>query len=73
MLWLNVYFMEWPKEYMLFSVNAPIALAGGHLAFTMGINAFIADISKPNQRSFRMAMLYFFSSLSRPFGTQMGK
>ena len=73
MLWLNAYFMEWPKEYLLFSVNAPVALSGGYLAFSMGINAFIADISKPNQRSFRMAMIHFISSLGRPFGTQMGK
>ena len=49
-----------------------VALSGGHLAFAMGINAFIADISSPEQRSFRMAMMYFVSSLGRPIGTQMG-
>ena len=73
MLWLNAYFMEWPKEYMLFSVNAPVALSGGYLAFSMGINSFIADISPPHQRSFRMAMMHFVGSVGRPFGTQMGK
>ena len=73
MLWLNAYFIEWPKEYLLFSVNAPVALSGGYLGFSMGINAFIADISPPHQRSFRMAMMHFVSSVGRPFGTQMGK
>ena len=38
----------------------------------MGINAFIADISSPEQRSFRMAMMHFVSSIGRPFGTQAG-
>ena len=73
MLWLNAYFMEWPKEYMLFSVNAPVALSGGHLAFSMGITAFVADISKPHQRSFRMAMMHLSRVFGKPFGTQMGK
>lgn len=49
-----------------------VALSGGYLAYSMGINAFIADISKPEQRSFRMAMIHFVSSLGRPFGTQIG-
>ena len=38
----------------------------------MGINAFISDLSSPEQRSFRMAMMHFVSSVGRPFGTQMG-
>ena len=73
MLWLNAYFIDWPKEYMLFSVNTPVALAGGHLAFSLGINSFIADISKPHQRSFRLAMMHFVATVGRPFDTQMGK
>ena len=47
-------------------------MSGGYLAYSMGINSFIADISKPEQRSFRMAMIHFVSSLGRPFGTQIG-
>ena len=39
----------------------------------MGINAFIADISKPHQRSFRMAMMHFVPTIGRPLGTQLGK
>ena len=38
----------------------------------MGINAFVSDISKPDQRSFRMAMMIFVSSVGMPIGTQLG-
>ena len=38
----------------------------------MGINAFVADISKPDQITFRMAMMHFVSSVGRPLGTQLG-
>ena len=38
----------------------------------MSINAFISDISKPDQRAFRMAMLHLFSSFARPLGPKIG-
>jgi len=72
MLLLNAYFIEWPKEYLLFSVCLPVALSGGGLAYSMGMNAFIADISSPEQRSFRMAMMQFVKTIGRPFGVQAG-
>jgi len=72
MMLLNVYFLEWPKEYLLFSVNLPTALVGGHLAFYMGVNAFISDISPPHQRSFRMAMVSLAGRVGSPAGTKMG-
>ena len=50
---LNSYFMSWPKEYLLFSVNLPVAISGGHISFSMGIASFITDISSPEQRTFR--------------------
>ena len=73
LLLVNVYFMEWPKEYMLLTVKLPLALSGGQLAYYMGINSFIADISAPEQRSFRMAILNLMGSIGQPFGTQIGK
>ena len=42
------------------------------MAYYMGINIFIADISQPHQRSFRMAAMSFVSSVGRPIGTQLG-
>ena len=30
---LNAYFISWPKEFLLFTVNLPCALAGGHITF----------------------------------------
>jgi len=71
-LFLNAYFMDWPKEYMLFTVHLPVALSGGYLSLIMGINAFIADISAPDQRSFRLATVHYISSIGYPFGTQLG-
>jgi fucose permease len=38
----------------------------------MSLNAFIADISEPDQRAFRMAMLSLFMSLARPLGPPLG-
>ena len=73
MLLLNVYYMDWPKEYMLFMVNLPVALSGGYQGYFMGVNAFIADISPPEQRSFRMAITNFIYVVGMPFGTQVGK
>ena len=49
-----------------------VALSGGYLAFSMGLNAFISDISTPEQRSFRLAMMHFVSSIGRPVGTILG-
>ena len=50
----------------------PVALSGGYLTYSMGMNAFIADISSPQQRSFRMAMMHFVQTLGEPFATQAG-
>ena len=69
---LNSYFMSWPKEFLLFTVNLPVALSGGHIAFNMGINSFITDISTPEQRTFRMAAIHFVDHLGGPLGTKMG-
>ena len=69
---LNSYFMEWPKEYLLFSVNLPVALSGGHITFSMGIAAFITEISTPEQRTFRLATIHFVQSLGGPIGTMIG-
>jgi len=69
---LNAYFMEWPKEFLLFSVNLPVAISGGHITFSMGIAAFITEISTPEQRTFRLAMIHFVSSLGGPLGKKLG-
>jgi MFS family permease len=55
-------------SFLIFAV----ALAGGNLAFTMGLHAFISDISSPEQRSFRLAMAHFVSVTGRPVGTIIG-
>jgi len=69
---LNAHFMSWPKEFLLFSVNLPVALSGGYITYSMGIAAFITEISTPEQRTFRLAMIHFVSSLGSPIGTKIG-
>ena len=69
---LNSYFMSWPKEYLLFSVNLPVAMSGGHISFSMGIASFITEISSPEQRTFRLASVHFVKSLGGPVGTKIG-
>ena len=103
---LNAHFMSWPKEFLLFSVNLPVALSGGYITYrsnihhecihflfeippqprigshllkitfiyshlSMGIAAFITEISTPEQRTFRLAMIHFVSSLGSPIGTKV--
>ena len=45
---------------------------GGYSAFSMGLSAFIADISKPDQRAFRMGMIHLAQSLGRPLAAPLG-
>ena len=73
MMLMNIYNFSWPKEYLLIFVSLPLALTGGFLSYYMTINAFIADIVPPEQRSFRMAILYVVQTVATPFGTQIGK
>ena len=137
---LNSFFMSWPKEFLLFSVNLPVAIAGGHITYrykyllttiltltmtptmtptmtltmtltmtptmtahydtnndlnykskltstmtpnhdlhqntnqtptSMGVAAFITEISTPEQRTFRLATISFVSSLGGPLGTKV--
>ena len=37
----------------------------------MGIAAFITEISTPEQRTFRLAMIHFVSGLGSPIGTKV--
>ena len=69
---LNVYFIDWPKEYLLLQY-IPYALSGGSVAFSLSIGAFIADISDPDQRAFRMFLFSFPWKIGTPIGTQLGK
>lgn len=69
---LNVYFIDWPKEYLLLEY-VPDALSGGYAAFGIAIGAFIAEISPPEHRAFRMFVLYFPYKIGTPIGTQLGK
>ena len=45
---------------------------GGYSAFSIGLNAFIADISRPDQRAFRMGMIHLAQSLGRPLAAPLG-
>ena len=47
-------------------------ISGGYAAFGMGLSAFIADISSPDQRAFRMGMIYLAQSLGIPIAAPLG-
>ncbi len=47
-------------------------ITGGYAAFSIGLSAFIADISKPDQRAFRMGMIHLAQSLGRPLAAPLG-
>ena len=68
---LNVFFIEWPKEYYLLSA-VPVALAGGFVGYNTAVYSFLADISTPETLALRMAMLQLAESFAKPIGTQLG-
>ena len=37
---LNAHFMSWPKEFLLFSVNLPVALSGGYITYRLATQIF---------------------------------
>ena len=47
-------------------------ILGGYAAFGIGLSAFIADISSPDQRAFRMGMIHLAQSLGRPIAAPLG-
>ena len=65
------YYFESKKEYLLLS-HVPTSLSGGWAVWMMAMNAFIADITKPEDRAFRYGMLHIVHSLGRPLGAPFG-
>ena len=66
------YYLESPKEWLLLSY-IPKNLAGGFAAWTLSVNAFISDISAPEDRAFRFGMLGLITKLAGPPSSQVGK
>ena len=69
---LNVYFIDWPKEFLLLQF-IPYALSGGDVAYDLSVGAFIADISDPENRAFRIFVFGFAYKIGSPVGIQLGK
>ncbi len=65
------YFFDTPKEYLLLS-EIPSVLSGGYAAWSLAINAFISDISSPENRAFRYGMLHLIEGLGRPLASPLG-
>ncbi len=65
------YYFDSPKEFLLLS-EVPSALSGGFPAWMLAINAFISDISKPEDRAFRYGMLHLATGLGRPLAAPLG-
>ena len=65
------YYFDSPKEYMLFA-SVPTALSGGFAVWMLSINAFITDISSPENRAFRFGMLHLATGLGSPLSPPVG-
>ena len=70
MLALNAVFILWPKEYIVLC-SVPQALAAP--VWTLSIYSFIADISEPDQRAFRMGMITIARLLGPPLALPVGE
>ena len=68
---LNSAFIMWPKEYIILS-QIPLSLVGGFPVWVLSQFSFIADISEPDQRAFRMGMIFVASSLGSPVAPLVG-
>ena len=62
----------WPFHDLFPIHSCPRLNPGGYAAFSIGLNAFIADISRPDQRAFRMGMINLAHSLGRPLAALLG-
>ena len=65
------YYFDSKKEYLLLA-NIPTALSGGWGVYMLAMNAFIADITLPEDRAFRYGMMHLASSLGHPLGSPFG-
>ena len=45
---------------------------GGKAIWMLAINAFMTDITKPDERAFRFGMIHLASSLGRPLASPLG-
>ncbi len=68
---LCAYFIEAPKEWLLLA-NLPTSLSGGYAVWMLALNAFISDITTPDERAFRYGMLHLATSLGRPLAAPIG-
>merc|ERR1711936_48278 len=68
---INTIFMEWPKEYLLLDY-IPYAITGGGISWSMATTAFVADISSPETRGFRLFVFGFVWKIGSPVGTILG-
>ena len=68
---LNSAFIMWPKEYTILS-EIPKTLVGGFPVWILCQFSFIADISEPDQRAFRMGMIFVAQSLGSPVAPLVG-
>ena len=66
------YYFDSPKEWLLLSY-IPRNLAGGMAAWSLSVNAFLSDISAPEDRAFRFGMLSLVTILATPLSAQAGK
>ena len=53
------------KYYLIFD-------PGGKAIWMLAINAFMTDITKPDERAFRFGMIHLASSLGRPLASPLG-
>ena len=64
-----------PKYIILLTATSKklvLFLLGGWGIWLAATYAFIADISEPDQKAFRMGMLHVVGSFSSPIGTPIG-
>ncbi len=65
------FFEESPKEWALI-IDMPVTLMGGYATWRLAVNAFIADIAKPEDRAFRLQVVNAFVILARPLSAPAG-
>ena len=69
-LFLEIYLSS-PKEWIILS-QLPLSLVGGFPVWILSLFSFVADISEPKQRGFRMIMITLASSWGSPPAPYIG-
>ena len=69
---VNSIWLDNPKEYILLFSSVPYSLGGGFVALRVSVFSYIADVSTPETRTLRLALVDAAFCFAGPLGNLLG-